>query len=185
MSTRGFHELTSADATPAQRQILDETRARFGMVPPAVARLARSPEMFRAFQAGTNAFDQTSLTPIEREVVILVLARDIGCDVCTAMHTALIARLGAREVAVEIAAGVPDEPRLAALARFTASMLEHRGDPEPGVWDAFLAAGFTHEQALEIVIGIGIYTMSTYANRLTGAHGLIRGSRSAAAASAS
>ena len=33
----------------------------------------------------------------------------------------------------------------------------------------FLAAGYTTQNALEIVLGIGTYTMSTLANRLTGA----------------
>jgi alkylhydroperoxidase family enzyme len=30
----------------------------------------------------------------------------------------------------------------------------------------FLAAGFTTRNALEVVLGIGTYTMSTFANRL-------------------
>ncbi len=185
MHPRGYAQLLPDHATPEQRQILEETRARFGTVPRAVALIALSPAMFRAFEAGIAAFDQTSLTAVEREVVILVLARDIGCDVCTTMHSATLARLGARTVAAEIATGLPGDPRLAALARFVASMLVHRGDVEPTTWDTFLAAGFTRAQALEIVIGIGTYTMSTYANRLTGAHGVTRDSRSAAAASAS
>jgi hypothetical protein len=33
----------------------------------------------------------------------------------------------------------------------------------------FLAAGYTTQNALEVVLGIGTYTMSTMANRLTGA----------------
>ena len=33
----------------------------------------------------------------------------------------------------------------------------------------FLAAGYTRANALEVVLGIGTYTMSTLANRLTGA----------------
>ena len=34
---------------------------------------------------------------------------------------------------------------------------------------AFLAQGYTGQNALEVVLGIGAYTMSTLANRLTGA----------------
>jgi len=32
--------------------------------------------------------------------------------------------------------------------------------------DQFLAAGYTRRNALEVVLGIGTYTMSTLANRL-------------------
>ena len=34
---------------------------------------------------------------------------------------------------------------------------------------AFLACGYTRQHALEVVLGIGTYTMSTLANRLTDA----------------
>jgi hypothetical protein len=37
--------------------------------------------------------------------------------------------------------------------------------PEPDP----MAAGYTTQNALEVVLGIGTYTMSTLANRLTGA----------------
>ncbi len=33
----------------------------------------------------------------------------------------------------------------------------------------FLAYGYTEQNALEVVLGIGAYTLSTLANRLTGA----------------
>ena len=33
----------------------------------------------------------------------------------------------------------------------------------------FMAQGYTSQNALEVVLGIGTYTMSTLANRLTGA----------------
>ncbi len=49
------------------------------------------------------------------------------------------------------------------LARYAA-----RDVGEPALRD-FLARGYTTQNALEIVLGIGTYTMSTLANRLTGA----------------
>jgi len=171
MPNHGFELLTNETATPAQRKVLDDTRAQFGGVPPAVARLAISPEFMAAFQTGIAAFDRTTLTPVEREIVILVLARDIGCSVCTTMHTAKIGKLGEKAIATALGdrIALPD-PKLAALARFTESMLATRGDVDAASWEAFLDAGYTRTQALEILVGFGTYTMSTYANRLTGSH---------------
>jgi len=185
---RGFSNLTLETATTAaQRAVLESVAAQFGAVPPAAARMALSPELFAAFQAGLAAFEQTSLTPLEREVVVLVLARDIECDVCVGIHTAIAAGLGARPLARAIVEGrAPDDPKLAALARFAEALWARRGDVEREPWDAFLAAGYTRAQALEILIGVGTYVTSTFANRLTGAHARIRlspGSPSAAAAS--
>src|SRR5687767_3641832 len=90
---RGFADLDAAAATPPQRAILAASRAQFGAVPPAVARMAIAPALFDAFLAATAAFDATSFTPVEREVAILVLAREHGCEVCIAMHTAIATRI--------------------------------------------------------------------------------------------
>lgn len=185
---RGFTNLTLETATTAaQRAVLEAVAAQFGGVPPAAARMAHSPALFSAFQAGLAAFEHTSLTPIEREVVVLVLARDIECDVCVGIHTGIAAKLGERALARTIVEGrAPADPKLAALARFTEDVWARRGEVQPGPWDAFLAAGYTRAQALEILIGVGTYVTSTFANRLTGAHTRARvspDSRSAAAAS--
>ena len=48
-------------------------------------------------------------------------------------------------------------------------MLETTGDVGEPALRAFLAHGYTEQNALEVVLGIGTYTMSTLANRLTGA----------------
>src|SRR5262245_17016106 len=102
MTDRGFTDLHSDGAPADARAILDATRAHFGAVPPAVARMVHAPALYHAFMAGVAAFDATSLTPVEREVVILVLARDIGCRTCTAMHGQLATRLGAGEIAAAL-----------------------------------------------------------------------------------
>jgi hypothetical protein len=48
-------------------------------------------------------------------------------------------------------------------------VLETAGDVGDAALAAFLAQGFTPRNALEVVLGIGAYTLSTMANRLTGA----------------
>jgi alkylhydroperoxidase family enzyme len=51
----------------------------------------------------------------------------------------------------------------------TLRVLDTAGDVGDDALRAFLAAGYTRQNALEVVLGIGTYTMSTPANRLTGA----------------
>ena len=63
---------------------------------------------------------------------------------------------------------LPDE-RLDAVRVFTLRVLDTAGDVGDRALRDFLAAGYTTQNALEIVLGIGTYTMSTLANRLTGA----------------
>ncbi|MFT3769895.1 MAG: carboxymuconolactone decarboxylase family protein [Minicystis sp.] len=167
---RGFRDLDETTAPDAARSILASTRAHLGFVPSAVARLAVSPALFAAFRSATAAFDRTSLEAVEREVVILAYAREVGCDLCVAMHAATMTKLGRPDLSKALAAGEPTgDARLDALARFTRALGATRGDVDLDTWEAFLAAGYTRPQALEVVLGVGAYTMSTFANRLTGA----------------
>jgi len=49
------------------------------------------------------------------------------------------------------------------------AVLDTTGDVPPAELAAFTEAGYTTRNALEVVLGIGTYTLSTFANRLTGA----------------
>ena len=47
--------------------------------------------------------------------------------------------------------------------------MDTTGDVPAEELEAFTRAGYTARNALEVVLGIGTYTLSTFANRLTGA----------------
>ena len=93
------------------------------------------------------------------------------CHICVAMHTARLAALGASaELIAALRAAEPlGDPRLDAIRLFTLRVLDTAGDVGDQALRDFLAAGYTTRNALEVVLGIGTYTMSTLANRLTGA----------------
>ncbi|MFO0740373.1 MAG: hypothetical protein U0270_31040 [Labilithrix sp.] len=63
-------------------------------------------------------------------------------------------------------APVPDA-RLEALRVFTVAVLATHGDVSDADRVAFAAAGFDARHALDVVVGIATYTLSTFANRLT------------------
>ena len=52
---------------------------------------------------------------------------------------------------------------------FTGQVLDTAGEVGARALGEFLRHGFTRRNALEVVLGIGAYTLSTLANRLTGA----------------
>ena len=162
----------SPDSAPERsRPLMAAVQQKNGFLPDAVARLAESPHVLATLLQQFKAFEATSLTPLEREVVTLTVARTHDCHLCIAMHSALLAAQGADPAVVHaLRTGGPlAEPRLEALARFVRAVLAHAGAvPEP-TWAPFLAAGFTRAQALEVVLGVAVYTLSTFANRLTGA----------------
>ncbi|MFI7215579.1 carboxymuconolactone decarboxylase family protein [Micromonospora maritima] len=160
------------DTAPAPaRPVMAGVRRALGHLPAAVGLMAGSPELLKGFLAANAAFEATDLDPVAREVVVLTVATRNGCHLCVAMHTAALTRHGA---APELVAALRDgttlpEPRLEALRRFTVAVLDHRGAVGDAELDALLAAGWQPRHALDVVLGVGTYTISTFANRLTDA----------------
>jgi AhpD family alkylhydroperoxidase len=166
-----FTEHTIESAPPAARRAMTATKEHLGYLPAGVARLAASPQLLDGFLKLTAMFEGTTLDPVAREVVVMTIATRNGCHLCVAMHTARLTALDADSglIAALRAGEPPADPRLAAVREFTLRVLETAGDVgEPALRD-FLAHGYTERNALEVVLGIGTYTMSTLANRLTGA----------------
>ncbi|GAB1515901.1 carboxymuconolactone decarboxylase family protein [Actinophytocola sp. KF-1] len=164
-----FVDHTAETAPEAARRTLAATEKKFGYLPTAVARLAESPQLLDGFLKLTAIFDSTSLDPLARETLVMTMATHNACHLCVAMHTAALERLDADPALVTALREdkpLPDE-RLQALRDFTLTVLAHKGDVPDADLAAFVAAGFTTRQALEVVLGIGAYTLSTFANRLS------------------
>ncbi|ONI89355.1 alkylhydroperoxidase [Actinosynnema sp. ALI-1.44] len=169
MTESTFVSHTAETAPAGAKPMLEGTTKKFGYIPAPVAKMAESPELLGTFLKNIAAFDQTSLTQMEREVIIMTMATHVQCHYCVAMHSTMLA--GAETPAKVIDDLRDDKPledaRLEAIRQFTKAVIAANG----GVGDedvaAFLAAGYTRQNALEVVLGIGTYTMSTFANRLT------------------
>lgn len=164
-----FVDHTAETAPEASRGALRATHGKFGYLPSAMARLAESPSVVAAFGRTMATWDACSLGSVEREVVTFVVAHDSGCEVCMAIHSAVLTQtVGDAPMLESLRAQTPlSDPRLEALRRFTGLVLETKGDVGAPALRTFLAAGFTKQQALDVVLGVGLYTLSTYANRLT------------------
>ena len=171
MSGSPFTEYSIESAPPAARRFLTATRDHLGYVPAGMARMAASPQIIDGFLKLSAIFDNTGLEPVTREVVVMTVATRNRCHICVAMHTARLAALEADPgliAALRHAEPLADR-RLDAIRLFTLRVLDTAGDVGDQAWRDFLAAGYTTQNALEVVLGIGTYTMSTLANRLTGA----------------
>lgn len=166
-----FVDHTVETAPSESRRAMTATEKRFGYLPVAIARYAESPQLLDGFLKLSAMFETTSLDPLARETMIMTVAARYRCHLCVAMHSAKLAQLDADPglvAALRAEKPAPDE-RLAAMQSFTHTVIDTAGDVPAPALDAFLAAGFTKRHALDVVFGIGIYTMSTFANRLTDA----------------
>ena len=166
-----FTRHTPESAPPAARRTMTAVGEKQGFLPAAVALLAESPETLDGFLRLSGVFDHCTLDPLARETVIMTVAVRNGCQVCVALHTARLAALGADpELTGALRTGQPlPDARLEAARVFTGRVLDTAGEVGDPALAEFLGHGFTRRNALEVVLGIGAYTLSTLANRLTGA----------------
>ncbi|MFV2195451.1 carboxymuconolactone decarboxylase family protein [Nocardiopsis sp. LOL_012] len=160
---------TAKDPDPAVTGALAKVKAQIGMVPNMYAAMANAPSLLETFLHGYNAFRSDSgFTPAEQETVLLTISRLNGCTYCVAAHSSLA---DMSRIPTEITDAVRDgkplpDTRLDALATFTEAFVESRGLPTAAQVDAFLAAGYTETDILQVLLAISVKTISNYTNHL-------------------
>lgn len=167
MSTFTLHTVDSAPDNA--RPLLEQATKSLGFVPNLYAGLAESPAALKAYFDLSAALARTQLTPVEQQVVLLTVSAENGCTYCVAAHSAIarnMVKVNAEIVdALRRQQPLPD-PRLDALARFTRQMVQQRGWLDDAAVQAFLDAGYSRANVLDVVLGVSMKTLSNYANHL-------------------
>lgn len=160
------HTIDSAPATA--KETLTGVNNAYGFVPNLMGVMAEAPALLRAYRTIADLFEETSLSPTERQIILLATSYENGCEYCVAAHTVIAGMQHVSEDVVQaIRAGRPiAHPRLEALRRFTAAVVASRGLPPDEEKIAFINAGYTKAQTLEVVLGVGVKTLSNYTNHL-------------------
>ena len=159
----------TADTAPAaSKATLDTVKGAFGFVPNLQANMATSPELLAGYTALWDLFSKTSLTPTEQQVVYLTANYENECRYCMAGHT-MLAKMqkidGAAVQAIRDGAAIPDH-KLEALHVFAGLVVRERGFVGDAAVEAFLAAGYTQQNVLEVVLGAGTKLLSNYTNHI-------------------
>ncbi|MEM8790550.1 MAG: carboxymuconolactone decarboxylase family protein [Pseudomonadota bacterium] len=160
------HDETTAPE-PA-RETLAAVKADFGMIPNLERTMASAPPLLEAYATAWELFDRTSLSPVERQIVYQTANFENECDYCVPWHTLLSQKAGMAPVDVEALrrGAALSDPKEEALRRFTQTVVRTRGNIAEADLEAFAAAGWGAEQALEVVLGVAIKTMSNYTNSI-------------------
>ncbi|MFP4244463.1 MAG: carboxymuconolactone decarboxylase family protein [Ectothiorhodospira sp.] len=143
---------------------------KFGMIPNLIRSMSTSPQLAEAYLTLNNLFEQTSLTVIERHVILLTVSARHQCHYCVAAHsiTADMSEVPENITEALRAQEALEDPRLESLRQFTLAVVEQRGWVPDAQVENFLGAGFTHQQVLEVILGVGLKTLSNYTNHVTG-----------------
>lgn len=162
------HSLESAPQ--GSKEVLEAAEKTYGFIPNLLRVLAESPRAIRAYWALGEELNKSALTGLEQQVLMLSVSRVNRCPYCMAAHS-LTARLAGMKdddlEALRSGRSISD-PKLDALREFARLVTERRGGVTKEDTAAFLSAGFTKSQVLEVMLGIAYKTMSNYVNHVVG-----------------
>lgn len=168
--TIAFQSYTADTAPDASKPLLADVKAQFGFVPNLQSIMAESPELLAAHGALWGAFSKTTLTQHEQQVVFMTAIYENDCHYCMAGHTTMakMQKLGEDAIAALRNGGTIADPKLEALHAFTTLVVRNRGFVADADVQAFLDAGYTRRNVLEVVLGVSIKIQSNYTNHLVG-----------------
>jgi len=169
MNVFPIHTIDSAQI--AALPTLDAVQKKLGFIPNLYAHLAEAPVALEAYKQLGALLEKSSLTPEEQQVVLITVSIENRCEYCVTTHSFIARNMvkvdGTRVNTIRGQSYLPDK-KLNALIDFTRAVVRERGWVVGGQeLIEFFAAGYSQQNALEVVLGVTMKTLSNYTNHLT------------------
>ena len=167
-----FPDHSIANSEGAIKGLLRSMQVKFGgMEANMFAKMANSPTALKAYIGLSLVFETSSLSPAEQQLVLLTVSRRNECSYCIPLHTTNGFIKGLHPDIMEAVRQdkeITQDVKLEALHQFTKTVMETRGQPPKEEVQAFLKAGYSKEQMLDVVAGIALNTLSNFSNHIMG-----------------
>lgn len=159
---------TKETAPDASRATLATTEKKYGFLPNLYGVLAESPAAVQAYAGINKALEQSALSPVEQQVVTLVISAANDCTYCVGAHStvAQIIRMP-EDVLDALRTQRPlSDRKLNALRTVVLSILHHRGWVPEDDLEFFAAAGYEQRHLLDVLTIVALKTLSNYTNHI-------------------
>ncbi len=139
-----------------------------GFIPNLLAVMSEAPALMRAYLDLQRSFSSSSLTTVEQQIVLLAASVANQCTYCVPIHTATARQAGAPDEVIDAirSRSALTDVKLEALRTLTSELVTGRGSVAEKTQSQFAKAGFGPQQALEVVLGVVVKTLSNYTNHL-------------------
>lgn len=167
MTSFDIHTLETAPEE--SKPFLEDSKRAFGRVPGLHGVMAEAPALLDGYKHLHSLFqNNTSFDKDEITVVWQTINVEHACHYCVPAHTGIAK---AMKVDDAISTALRDETplpnaRLEALRGFTLAVVRARGNVTEAQVDAFLQAGFSKRQILEVILAVAQKVMSNYTNHI-------------------
>ena len=162
-------EVLNKDNAPQDaRGLLEKAEKNYGFIPNILGVMANSPALLEAYMSLSQIFEKTSFSAAEKQTVLLAVSTENDCGYCKSAHTAIAKMQNVDDAVLEAIANgdtLPDD-KLDTLFNFTRTMVEKRGHPSDADLQKFFDAGFSEAQVQDVIVGIGMKTLSNYNNHI-------------------
>lgn len=164
MTTFTFPNIDSAHADA--RPLLEGPQKHLGFVPNLLSGLANSPPVLAGYADLLKNFAKVGLTGIEMQTVLVVTSVENACAYCVAAHSTFATHLHIDpEVLKALREGhASPDARLSALAAFVRALVRTKGRVSDADVESFIAAGYTREQGLGILLGVAMKSIANLGN---------------------
>lgn len=159
---------TKETAPEASRATLETTEKKYGFLPNLYGVLAESPAAVQAYAGINKALEQSVLTPVEQQVVTLVVSTANDCTYCVGAHCTVAQMVRMPEDVLDALRAqrqLPDR-KLNALKTLVMSVLLHRGWVPEEDLEFFAAAEYGPRHLLDVLAIVALKTLSNYTNHI-------------------
>ncbi|NQY80783.1 MAG: carboxymuconolactone decarboxylase family protein [Candidatus Caenarcaniphilales bacterium] len=168
---RKFALHTIESAPERSKKAMEWYQRNFQMIPNLTKLMSASPALLNSYwETQLNILEQGSLSAEEVNIVETVIAHENKCQYCVAGHTAFSKNPIFKNKEEDIEAIRNDkaftDEKLNSLRDFSLAVLKHKGRVSDEEFEAFIKAGYTRAQALDIVTCIAAKVMSNFANQI-------------------
>ena len=166
----GYQIYDETTAPLASSGLLSQVRQHYGFIPNALGAMAASSKALEAYMILDKMVRETSFSDLERNIVLLTVTREGDCSYCVAAHSVFAKMDNVPEAIIQsLRDDEPlTDPRLEVLHQFTSKVVKQNGNLDENEIKAFLDAGFTREQALEVILIHANKIIAMQANRVMG-----------------
>jgi alkylhydroperoxidase family enzyme len=166
---QSFPLLTIDNAPEKSKPALRALQGAFGVIPNVAAAMATSPVLIDSLVGLFGKVHGGSFTELQIQTLLLTNAVTNGSAWAIAFHSGLALKEGLDDADVQAirAKRAPRGAKLAALSIFAKTLIEKRGRVGDDDIDAFVAASFSREHALEVIAVVAASTITNYTASVT------------------
>lgn len=163
-----FQIHTTETAPDAAVDTLKGVTKAYGFLPNLIANMAEAPALAEGYVTLAGIFGKTSFNATEQQIVLLSASFVNDCSYCMAAHSAVASMSKVPADVVEsLRTNTPiADAKLEALRLFTLEVTRSQGRPSESAVESFLGAGYGRRQVLEVVLGVGLKTLSNFTHHI-------------------